>query len=95
MQFAIISRRTTEGLTDDQVMPVVKKEIKAAKGFYQEGFIRQIWHRGDEPGAVLLLEADSLETAKEKLSALPMVKAGMLETEMIIPLTPYRGFAAD
>lgn len=72
---------------------MIEPEAQAARGMYQEGFIRQIWHRGDEPGAALLVEADSLDDVKAKLATLPMYKAGMLEAVMIVPLKPYGGFA--
>ncbi len=93
MQFLIVSRRRTEMFSQEQIAPMIEPEAQAARRMYQEGFIRQIWHRGDEPGAVLLVEGESTEAVKAKLASLPMYQAGMLEAVFIVPLKPYGGFA--
>ncbi len=93
MQFLIVSRRRTEAFSPEQIAPMLEPEAQAARAMYRDGFIRQIWHRGDEPGAVLLVEADSADAVKAKLADLPMYRAGMLEAVTIVPLKPYGGFA--
>jgi hypothetical protein len=93
MQFFVLSRRRTEAFTAEDIAPMIEPEAQTARGFYQEGFVRQIWHRADVPGAAMLVEADSLEAAKAKLATLPMYEAGMLELVMVVPLKPYGGFA--
>jgi muconolactone delta-isomerase len=90
MQILVVFRRRTERFSADQFAPMVESEVETARALYQDGFIRQIWHRGDEPGAILLLEADDLDTAK--LARLPMYEAGMLEIVLISRLKPYAGF---
>lgn len=90
MQFLTISRRT-EGFADTDFATLLGDEIQRVRALYAEGVVRQIWHRGDIPGACLLLEADSAEHARELLNTLPFVRAGMLELS-IIPLKPYAGF---
>ena len=92
MQFLAVSRRRTERYADEQFDELVEAEIQQARVLYGQGFIRQIWHRGDMPGACLLLEADSLEDAGERLNKLPMYQSGMLEVT-VIPLSPYTGFS--
>ena len=59
---------------------------------FLQGAVRQIWHREDERGACSLLEADCEGAAREIIGSLPLVKAGMLELVILIPLLPYRGF---
>ena len=93
MQFLVVLRRRTEAFSTEQVSALLEPEAQAARALYQEGFTRQIWSRGDEPGAVELIEAADFEEAKRGLERLPMVKQGMLEVQAIIPLIPYRGFA--
>ena len=93
MQFLSISRRRTEQFSDDDFAARVKAEVAQARVLYGEGFIRQIWHRCDIPGACLLLEAENEAQARERLNTLPLVNAGMLEVT-IIPLKPYAGFCA-
>jgi muconolactone delta-isomerase len=92
MQILVVFRRRTERFSADQFAPMVESEVETARALYQDGFIRQIWHCGDEPGAVLLLEADDLDAAKLQLARLPMYEAGMLEIVLISRLKPYAGF---
>ena len=65
--------------------------MQRARALYTEGFVRQIWQRGDLPGACILVEAETEEQAREKLNTLPLYGAGMVEVK-IIPLKPYAGF---
>jgi hypothetical protein len=57
--------------------------------------MRQIWARGDTPGACIFWEADNEQHARELIARLPMAKAGMLEILAVIPLKPYPGFSAN
>ena len=91
MQFMTLSRRRIEQFTDAEFAACVQSEVAQARVLYAEGFIRQIWHRGDMAGACLLVEAESAEQVRERLNTLPMVGAGMLEVS-IVPLKPYAGF---
>jgi hypothetical protein len=91
MQFLSFSRRRSEQFSDAEFATLVEAEIAQARVLYAEGFIRQIWHRADVPGACILMEADSLAEATERLQTLPMVRAGMLEVT-IVTLVPYAGF---
>jgi len=92
MQFITISRRRTEAYTDADFAPMLAAEAEQARTLYADGAIRQIWHRADMPGAVLMFEAASEEEVRGKLQQLPMVATGMLEVVAVIPLNPYRGF---
>ena len=93
MQLLTIARRRTESFPDAEFAALLESEVAQARALYAEGFIRQIWHRADMPGACLLLEADSEQQAREKLNTLPLYGAGMIDFT-IIPLKPYAGFAA-
>lgn len=92
MQFLTFSRRRTERFTEAEFASLVDAEIGQARVLYAEGFLRQIWHRADLPGACMLVEADSAEHVWEKLGTLPLIGAGMLDVT-IVPLRPYDGFA--
>jgi muconolactone delta-isomerase len=92
MQFLSLSSRRGDRFSDAEFAALVDAEIAQARALYADGFIRQIWHRGDVPGACILLEADSLEQASERLRTLPLIRAGMLEVS-IVPLVPYAGFS--
>ena len=58
----------------------------------QDGLIREIYFRADENSAVLVLEADSVDSAREQLRQLPLVNNNLIEFELI-PLKAYPGFA--
>ena len=91
MQFLYVSRRRTESFTDADFAARSEAETKQARVLYAEGFIRQIWSRGDMPGVCMLVESDSEEHVRETLDTLPMVRAGMIEVT-IIPVKAYGGF---
>ncbi|MDR3437898.1 muconolactone Delta-isomerase family protein [Telmatospirillum sp.] len=92
MQFLTLSRRRSERFTDADIAPKIAEEVERARSLYSEGFIRQIWHRGDQGGACFLVEARDQQDVEAKLATLPLVKAGMLEVVAVVPLLPYRGF---
>jgi muconolactone delta-isomerase len=91
MQFLALTRRRSESFSEAEFASRVPAEIGRARALYAEGFIRQVWHRADIPGACLLVEADSEARVREKLGTLPFAEAGMLEVT-IVPLKPYAGF---
>lgn len=70
----------------------LKHEAEKAWELYQAEFIRELYFDRDRETAVLLLESPDVETARQKLGTLPLVKAGLITFE-VIPLIPYPGFA--
>jgi muconolactone delta-isomerase len=93
VQFLSLSTRRTDRFSEAEFTDLVDAEASRARELYAAGFIRQIWHRGDLPGACMVLEVDSLEEARAQLYTLPMIRAGMLDVS-IVPLAPYAGFVA-
>ena len=93
MQFLSISTRRTDRFADADFAALVDAEACRARELYADGVIRQIWHRGDQAGACIVLEADSVEEARARLETLPLVREGMLDVA-IVPLVPYAGFTA-
>jgi muconolactone delta-isomerase len=67
-------------------------EARTAWRLQQEGSIRELHFHNEERKAVLIMEAESAQAAKEILDQLPLVSGGYAEFE-IIPLRPYDGFA--
>lgn len=92
MQFIAITRRRTELFSEEAFAARIPAEQEHARQLYAENKLRQIWHRGDVKGAVLMLEADSEHEARASVEHLPLYQAGMLELVMLVPLTPYAGF---
>jgi len=92
MQFAVLSRRKIDQFSDAELAPILDAEAEHARELYAEGFIRQIWSRGDTPGAFMMVEAADEAEARKNLSTLPLHEAGMLEIVAVVPLKPYRAF---
>jgi muconolactone delta-isomerase len=92
VQFLTISRRKSESFSDAEFAAKAEDEYQRGRTLYAEGAIRQIWRRGDVPGACIVFEADSEEGVRKMVESLPFYRAGMLELVMVIPLHPYGGF---
>lgn len=88
MQFLTLSRRRTDAFPAEAFTPeLIAAEAQRVKELYIAGTLRQVWRRGDTPGAAIIWEA-----ASEAVATLPIFKAGMLELSAILPLEPYAGF---
>ena len=70
----------------------LQEEARAVWELTQAGIIREIHFRDDRSQAVIMLEANGTAQAEEVLAQLPLVKAGLIEFE-VIGLLPYPGFA--
>ena len=80
------------GVTDSQFTPqLLKAEAARAWELYQAGVFRELDFRHDRNAAIMTLECASVAEAKDVLNTLPLVKAGLIDFE-IIPLKPYPGF---
>jgi hypothetical protein len=69
---------------------IVEKEKAHAKKGYLEGSPSQIWLVTPGPGAVGIVEADSLEHAERVAEGFPLAQAGLLEVEVIVLVRLYR-----
>jgi len=69
-----------------------EEEARKAWELHQAGLIRELYFRADESTAVLVLECDSTEEAKNTLGELPYVRQGLIAFDLI-PLKAYPGFA--
>lgn len=75
----------------EQFAPHLKAEASRLWELYQSGQVREIYFRQDRSEAVLILECEDAEGARQILEGLPLVQAGLIRFE-IIPLVPYPGF---
>lgn len=95
MQFLTISRRRTAEFPPEAFTPdLVAREGQRVRQLYASGILRQIWKRGDTPGATILWEAASEAEVQAALASLPIYQAGMLEIQALVPLEPYAGFTS-
>jgi muconolactone delta-isomerase len=93
MQFLSISRRRTDAFPAEAFTPeLIAQEGQRVKELYAAGILRQIWRRGDTPGAAIVWEVASEAEVRDALGSLPISKAGMLEVSALVPLEPYAGF---
>ena len=93
MQFLSVSRRRTEAFRPEAFTPeLAAREAQRAKELYASGLLRQIWKRGNTPGAAILWEAESEAEVSDAIASLPIYQAGMLEIVVLTPLEPYPGF---
>jgi len=90
MQFVSISQRRT-GFPEERYAELAEAEMDRARELYTAGWIRQIWHRADTPGACLLWEAGNADEVHAMWSSFPFARAGMTEMTLI-PVKPYGGF---
>jgi muconolactone delta-isomerase len=93
MQFLSVSRRRTDAFPPEAFTPeLVGREGQRVRELYASGLIRQIWRRGDTPGAAILWEASCEAEVRAALDSLPIFASGMLEIVLLAPLAPYPGF---
>ena len=93
MQFLSISRRLVDKFPPEAFTPeLLGGESARVRELYASGLLRQVWKRGDTPGACLVWEAGSMDEVKNALATLPLYRAGLLELVALLPLEPYPGF---
>jgi len=77
----------SEAHTADDFAAHLEAEEKHCLKLYAEGTMREILRRGDEKGAILVLEVESEEQARDVCADLPFAKLGMLSFD-IYPTLP-------
>lgn len=83
--------RERAGATPEQFRQHSKAEARRVWELTQANIIREASFRADRNEAVLVLECESVEEARDILSTLPFVQNGLIEFESI-PLRAYPGF---
>ena len=93
MQFMVSVRLNPDAAKAPPPKDLAEAESDVVRGLYMDGLIRQIWVHADGSGAVMIVEATSVETVAERFASLPLVRAGILRTPEVVALAPYWGFA--
>ena len=92
-QFIACVRRNYDDFPEAEFTPeLLEAEAERARTLYRDGVFRQMWSRGDSPGAVILMESGALDEARAVLETLPLKQRGMLLVDDVIPVMAYRGF---
>lgn len=81
--------RRRDNVPAQAFQPHVKAEIEAVWDLYAQGVVREFYARADQPGpAVLVVESATADAAREALAALPLVKLGLIDLDLV-PLAPF------
>jgi len=85
--------RAREGIDPRVAIPPhALAELSALWSLYAAGTVREMYSPGG-PGAVLVLETESVSAAQDALAQLPLVANGIIDFEPI-ELKPFAAFAA-
>ncbi len=79
------------GATPEEFQQLARAEAARAWELYQQGILRELYFRADRREAVLVLESQDVESARQVLKTLPLVQHGLIAFELI-PLVAYPGF---
>jgi hypothetical protein len=79
-----------EGVKWDNIEDLLEQEAQYVFQLYLSDSLREIYFT-EEKNAVLILETDDRETAKELLDSLPLVKNRKIRFD-IMELRPYTGY---
>lgn len=81
-----------EGVTRSQIMAVMPAEVRATVKLYLDGTIRQWYSRGDGKGAILVIDAKTVDEAHAVIDALPLSKGHLVDHDYI-PVGPLMPLA--
>jgi hypothetical protein len=84
--------REKPGSSVEDFLPHLRVEAWRAWELYQSGLLRELYFAAGQNTAVLVLECETLEAAQQALDSLPLVRAGLIDFDLI-QLVPYPGFA--
>jgi len=81
-----------QGVTFQQIMPVMPSEIRATVKLYFDGKIREWYSRGDGKGVIFLVDAKTEDEARAIMQTLPLAKKQLMDNQYIPvgPLMPLR-----
>jgi hypothetical protein len=81
-----------KGAREGDLLPHLRAEATQVWKLYEGGIIREVYFDDARRRAVLILECENVGAARQVLSTLPLVRAGLIDFELL-PLGPYSGFA--
>ncbi len=80
--------RPLPGATMEKYGPHLHNEVRRTWAAYKDGVVRDIYFRQDRPGVAIFLECATVSEAQNVLADLPLVKAGLIEFE-VVPLGAF------
>lgn len=89
----LVLPKPIEGVPTESLLQHAPEEIRAVWDLYAQGVVREFYTRANEPGrVVLMLEAASVEAAKDALAALPFARLHLIDFD-VIPLGSFVGLS--
>ncbi len=92
MKILAIDKLLPEVATKD-IAPHLRNEALHAWMLYKQGVFRELYFRGDRPGAVVIMECRDVDEARKIMNELPLVKSNLIEFEFI-PIGYFAPFAS-
>lgn len=92
MKIIAVAHRSEDHAPEDFAPHLEAESAQSLKLFAAET-LREIYSRADGKGAVMVLEAEDEDAARDIVATLPMAKLGLLRFD-IYGTKPYRGFVA-
>jgi len=88
----LVIETAKQGVTAQQIMPIIPEEIRATVKLYLDGKIQQWYSRGDGKGVVFLLDAKTEDEARAIMETLPLAKEQLMDQQYVPvgPLMPLR-----
>ena len=91
----LVIQTAKQGVTPEQIQQIVAimpAEIRATVKLYFDGKIRQWYSRGDGKGVIFLVDANTVDEARDLMETLPLAKTNLMDHEYIPvgPLMPLR-----
>ena len=80
--------RPKPGATMEKYQPYMLDEVRHTWQAYKSGIVRDIYFRQDRPGVAVFVECASVDEAQKALAEFPLVKAGLIDFE-VIPLGSF------
>src|SRR6195256_1151391 len=89
----LVIQTPKQDVTAQQILAMIRAEIRATVKLYLDGKIRQWYSRGDGKGVIFLVDAKTEDEARAIMETLPLAKEHLMDTEYIPvgPLMPLRG----
>jgi len=88
----LVIQTAKQGVTFQQIGPVMPSEIRATVKLYFDGKIREWYSRGDGKGVIFLVDAKTEDEARGIMETLPLAKKQLMDNQYIPvgPLMPLR-----
>ena len=93
MKVVVVATRKADA-KPEEFAPYLADEANHALTMYRDEIVREIYNRTDGKGAIVVLECNDEEHARQLMGELPLAKVGLLSFE-IYGTKPYRGIVAN